>query len=1093
MSGNSNHFHRTAPIRLSGLRLQQFSPTDDCATAVWDQPDYTPKNYTVKLSINGEAPTRRETPFPVFVITQLMPSCRYSVQASIEENQFCAMSELLHFRTAPRKVENVRMENISPSSCIIIWDEVPGAESYMVKWRGNKTEEFATETTDLILSNLPQSSMFLCSVTAKNQAGLGLYSNSVKYFTDFPGPRNIQHKINYMDDGVSVEIEFDPLTCQDISKYHVTLSKDGNCSEISVEKTIAIFQEADLGTRYTPSIVAETVHGAKSKRSYGVSFWTTLDHPTNIRFGDISKSSITICFDEPEIPAQHYQIRPISLHGTSPLKMIIDRQEALMPITIRGLEPGGVYRFAICSLHRIEELNSKEEMSTIIRSRMPAPEMDLVEIENNIVKIKWSPVNGADSYKVSNRIEHTDWHEREVNGHELSFPGLHPGTKYEFKVTTISSLVEGEESVVLCYTTAPDSPSRPQAEWLSPAQVRIWCDPVKGAEKYVFDIDGNTFTEVQPVHVYDNGREKDILEISVHATSGNKQSPCSEILSFEQTLLRLKKKFQKITNNDGKYIPPKFKNVETEELDENFQSGNFEISRGEMCLILGENSAGKTSACNYYTKSLPDEKLCVYLDCAKFTNEQVDVEEFLNKYIMSGIQPDCAKSVLNWMKLHSDLVVYIIDNADFASDFEGSNIKYDQKTESKNIFYNLMCKERDIFPNSQVLCTSNFEHVKSIINPTKCLEIIGFDDSRIKEMISATFEEINVNETLPENMKYFCVNPCYCKVILRLWKSVHSGDLEYYSSLLAKILEESMKRYLPREKAEKLRTLLMKIEGYPENAPTFRPPPKCSHVTDEVASVAESDAASNASDWQSFIDFHRKRNFEENTCKKLQEDIARALYYSYVCSRADFKFKALMKEEGTVKTIVSGLLKEDCILQLEKLFKVADKPAVDAKLKRNVLQEYIKKHMNKMMQKLYSNHEVTLQWLGVVAELDEKDLMKAAEHNIKVKNSMQRQAVSEVAEFLGKLPKKFCPHIEVTYSKDLSEEWPLIIELGKGKNQHNEMIKVNDKRQLTTSSRFGSLRRSFKRQRSLSSANPTESDVNLQNGNYHEDADSPQG
>lgn len=51
----------------------------------------------------------------------------------------------------------------------------------------------------------------------------------------------------------------------------------------------------------------------------------------------------------------------------------------------------------------------------------------------------------------------------------------------------------------------------------------------------MFDIDGETFTKEQPEHVYNNGKEKETMNISVCAVRGSKRSSHSEILLFEQS------------------------------------------------------------------------------------------------------------------------------------------------------------------------------------------------------------------------------------------------------------------------------------------------------------------------------------------------------------------------------------------------------------------------------------------------------------------------------------------------------------------------------------------------------------------------------
>lgn len=102
-----------------------------------------------------------------------------------------------------------------------------------------------------------------------------LFQIFYELFLDIDGPRNIQHEISYVGAAVSVMIEFNPLSQQNVDKYHVKLSKDdGVCLKI-VKETVALFPQVEFGTRYTPSIVAETIQGLKSIRSYGLSFWTS--------------------------------------------------------------------------------------------------------------------------------------------------------------------------------------------------------------------------------------------------------------------------------------------------------------------------------------------------------------------------------------------------------------------------------------------------------------------------------------------------------------------------------------------------------------------------------------------------------------------------------------------------------------------------------------------------------------------------------------------------------------------------------------------------------------------------------------------------
>lgn len=84
----------------------------------------------------------------------------------------------------PGEVKNVKPEKTSPFSCILKWDRVHGAESYIVKWKGSQNEEeTTTKTTNVILKDLIEGSIYLFSVAAQNQGGTGIFSDSVDFYT----------------------------------------------------------------------------------------------------------------------------------------------------------------------------------------------------------------------------------------------------------------------------------------------------------------------------------------------------------------------------------------------------------------------------------------------------------------------------------------------------------------------------------------------------------------------------------------------------------------------------------------------------------------------------------------------------------------------------------------------------------------------------------------------------------------------------------------------------------------------------------------------------------------------------------------------
>lgn len=485
--------------------------------------------------------------------------------------------------------------------------------------------------------------------------------------------------------------------------------------------------------------------------------------------------------------------------------------------------------------------------------------------------------------------------------------------------------------------------------------------------------------------------------------------------------------------------------MDTEKLDKNFENGNFDIGQGETCLILGENSVGKTSACYYYMQILPDEKFGVYINWSKTERGLTDVKTFLYRYIMmsySGCDLDISawRSVWDWMNVHSDSVVFIIDNLTFTSDFEVDTVLDVQNAKPENILYHLICKERNLFKNSQVLCTSNSEHVKTVLNATKTLEIIGFDESRVKQMMRSNFENFDEDERLPESIMYFCVNPGYCKHILQILKSGHHVDVDSYSSLLVNVLHVSMEQYSEKEKNDKWKCLADNINQHQTIHLTYRPTSVNSAGNPPSLSETESETASVVSDFRSVIEFNRQRNLDEKSCKKLQEDINRALYYSYFCPHKPFNIKTLIKEEGRVWRIAAGLLKEDHMQQLKTLFEIADKTQDVAIKNRRALRSCISKHMEKKMGMIFSCHEDTLRWLDAFVELNDESLMKATKQSVKINNSMTESAVEQAADFFGKLPKKFLPYLEVSFSKDLSKQRRVTMDTGIGKNLHAKLV-----------------------------------------------------
>ncbi|XP_077973630.1 uncharacterized protein LOC120338101 [Styela clava] len=1044
------------------------------------------------------------------------------------ESEPCKLEDPI--QTYPGKVEGLTTDKMSPTSEIISWKPVFGADSYLVKKKrfdGNY-ETIPTLDTELTLSNLDRGQTYKVCVAAVNSAGTSELSDSISFTTGMMPPSGLEVSNN--PDNPSTSINCTLIQPQNKpSFYHalaITVSGQHRSKIQKIDTNFCMARICGLlpGVQYVVQAwsVYEEDEKLNSEKVLSTKIWTSPCKISNIQVCKDSTNSQIITWNKvPGATSYNVQLKkkgiaPVTYSTTAnnihfgdlelncqysvsvtalnpggfgeksefflfetalrPVKSVLMENSQKNPTTelivrLEGSEASSTtkyklrlfnikegtveeiiksgniirmnelhectkYKVGVTSVHETdEELDSEEILSDPIWTLPPSLSGETMSISHDEQKFMWNKIVNVSEYRFHWRVEHKTWQQETVNQDEFIWENLEPGKKYEVYVTAINDSGEGEKSPIVQFVTVPAVPTDLQQQILSTQEVKISCKSCEGADGYIFKI--NNISYVSEIPEFTLQCENQVnLEVTVQSYNDAGESELSEVLKFRQVVRLLQQNFKQMAENflnRNMFVTPKLIQVPSGDVIEDLGLLATQTKEGGTIMLMGEIFTGKTACCSYFLQHVPNAKLAFFLNYeeVKTLKTKFNVKSILHKY-MFNLSNEEMDFFFHWMKNNSNQVVFIVDNFSLSPEFKPQHLLYENEGLPNQIFYNLLVTNRQVFPKSQVFCSTSHDSVKQFLNPTLSLNIDGFDGTRILNMKKNILGEKSDIADLPEVFQFFCAIPGFCKSSLYMIKNNKiEADLDSFSSILVQIFLKSISRYPLVQKKVKINHLWQKINEVPKRIEAANINPEKvkkrkdrSNSQSQVAtSVMESSINSGG---LSFLEYEERSVVSRKpsiNCDVLQDYITIAMYFAFFCKLDDFK-KRLRKKSlkfgsfAKIWIMIAGLLRKETMKAAKKIFEPADIVIDEREVlnKCEIVKKFIKDNIGNILNQIYIEPQITLNWFSICNELNDGKLLQMCKTKIEILDKSTIDEVEKASEFLRRLPKKFCSNVKVKYA-----------------------------------------------------------------------------
>lgn len=179
---------------------------------------------------------------------------------------------------------------------------------------------------------------------------------------------------------------------------------------------------------------------------------------------------------------------------------------------ITGLEPGTKHTYKMCSINGNERSRYTEEHEIeTLPLPLKAPTNITAEASATDVLISWEDLSDATGYVVNLGSKQFN-----VTNSPLRIKALEPYTDYSFTIRTKNQGGVGPESEPVSFTTKLAAPVVSDID-VKGSNIEISVNRVKGAERYVFVIDGNEYRTEDPYIILANLEPHTEYQFSVYA------------------------------------------------------------------------------------------------------------------------------------------------------------------------------------------------------------------------------------------------------------------------------------------------------------------------------------------------------------------------------------------------------------------------------------------------------------------------------------------------------------------------------------------------------------------------------------------------
>ncbi|XP_074490158.1 phosphatidylinositol phosphatase PTPRQ [Sebastes fasciatus] len=470
-------FHNTKPEVVRNLSVTEV--TTSSISLMWTKPEGNSSFYRVQWT-DGNVPGSNNVTQAHITISNLTAGVKYeiNVTAVAGDGSTDGQSTTVTQYTKPEVVRNLSVTEITTSSISLKWTEPEGSSSfYRVQWTdGNVSDSNNVTQAKITISNLTAGVQYEITVTAV--AGDGSTDGQSTTVSQYTKPEVVTNLSVTEITTSSISLKW--TEPEGNSSFYRVQWTDGNVPHSNnVTQAQITISNLTAGVQYEINVTAVAGDGSTDGQSTTVSQYTKPEVVTNLTVTEITTSSISLKWTEPEGNSSFYRVQWTD--GNVPHSNNVTQAQ----ITISNLTAGVQYEINVTA---VAGDGSTDGQSTTV-SQYTKPEvvtnLSVTEITTSSISLKWTEPEGNSSFY---RVQWTDGnvpHSNNVTQAQITISNLTAGVQYEINVTAVAGdgSTDGQSTTVSQYTK-PGEIGEPTVSTKTSSISLNWTSPPGEVFKY---------------------------------------------------------------------------------------------------------------------------------------------------------------------------------------------------------------------------------------------------------------------------------------------------------------------------------------------------------------------------------------------------------------------------------------------------------------------------------------------------------------------------------------------------------------------------------------------------------------------------------
>ncbi|XP_049429858.1 receptor-type tyrosine-protein phosphatase eta [Epinephelus fuscoguttatus] len=423
----------TKPGQVMHLAVNETVITTSSIFVMWTKPEGNSSSYKVRWT-DGTTNRNASVNETNMNITGLTAGVQYdiSVVAVADDGRSEGEESNVSQYTKPEVVRNLTVTQITTSSISLLWTEPEGNRSfYRVQWTdGNVTDSDNVTETHKNITNLTAGVQYEINVTAV--AGDGSTAGRSKAVSKYTRPGKIV-RFDYSTNTSSISLTWTSPPGE-VFMYKVKWHNGGATMSRFTHSTSAVLSDLLAGTRYTITVIAIARDNHTDGEGYTSTVVTKPDKVRNLSITEVTKSSVSLDWIQPEGNATSYIVQ-WTAGGDTPNNTTTDTS-----FTINSLEPGYQYNITVAAVAVNPSNIGEGTLKTTFTEPEKPENISITARGTNYLSISWTLREGrVDHYVVNISNEGLAYlYSNKTSVNTAHLTGLHPGRIYSITVTSVA-------------------------------------------------------------------------------------------------------------------------------------------------------------------------------------------------------------------------------------------------------------------------------------------------------------------------------------------------------------------------------------------------------------------------------------------------------------------------------------------------------------------------------------------------------------------------------------------------------------------------------------------------------------------------------